>query len=93
MKTSVSSAIVATAVPGLSLIPSNTNLSGAEVELVEAERRVYRLRDALEPLRGGYDYILIDCPPALGLLTLNALAAADGLLVPLQAEFYALEAG
>lgn len=84
-------AIIDTAVPRLAIVPSDTNLSGAELELVGAERRAYRLKDALETARGDYDYILIDCPPALGLLTINALAAADGLLVPLQAEFYALE--
>ena len=88
---SIMEATVATAVPRLSIVPSDTNLSGAELELVGAERRAYRLRDALEEGRRGYDYVLIDCPPALGLLTVNALAAADGLLVPLQAEFYALE--
>jgi chromosome partitioning protein len=87
----IEEAIVETAIPRLSIIPSNTNLSGAEVELVEAERRAYRLRNALARISDSYDYILIDCPPALGLLTLNALAAATGLLVPLQAEFYALE--
>ena len=79
------------AVPGMWLVPSSADLSGAEIELVAAPRRESRLRDALAVVRDDYDYILIDCPPALGLLTLNALAAADAVLVPLQTEFYALE--
>jgi chromosome partitioning protein len=84
-------AVTPTKVPRLSLVPSSSDLSGAELELVETERRVYRLKDAFHSVLRDFDYILIDCPPALGLLTLNALVAADGLLVPLQAEFYALE--
>ena len=82
---------VETAVPGLFVVPSSVELSGAEIELVDAERRETRLADALGSGLKGYDYILIDCPPALGLLTVNALVAADQVLVPLQAEFYALE--
>jgi chromosome partitioning protein len=85
------SAVVETAVPGLSILPADVNLSGAELELIDLPRREYRLRQNIEVLRGRYDYMLIDCPPALGLLTLNALVAADAVLVPLQAEFYALE--
>ena len=82
---------VASAVPGLSVVPSSVDLSGAEIELVNAENREYRLREALRQAPGDFDFILIDCPPALGLLTLNALVAADAILVPLQCEFYALE--
>ncbi|MDA0341034.1 MAG: ParA family protein, partial [Proteobacteria bacterium] len=82
-------------VPGLWVIPSSAHLSGAEIELVSAEEREYRLREAmvkhLQSAGADYDYILIDCPPSLGLLTLNALVAADAVLVPLQCEFYALE--
>ncbi len=78
-------------VPGLDLIPSSVELAGAEVELTEAEDREYRLRHILAAMRQDYDYILIDCPPALGFLTLNALCAADSVLVPLQCEYYALE--
>ena len=82
---------VETAVPGLFVVPSSVELSGAEIELVDAERRETRLADALGGGLKGYDFVLIDCPPALGLLTVNALVAADQVLVPLQAEFYALE--
>ncbi len=84
-------AVTETAVPGLDLVPSVVDLSGAEIELAHAERREYRLKAALADNMAGYDYVIIDCPPALGLLTVNALVAADSLLVPLQCEFFALE--
>ena len=83
-------AAVATKVPRLSVVPSSVHLSGAEIELVTAQNREYRLREALrKPLP--YDYVILDCPPSLNLLTLNALVAVDSVLVPLQCEFYALE--
>ena len=77
--------------PWADLIPANSDLAGAEVEFAEDPRREYRLRDALEELRCDYDYIFIDCPPSLGILTINALTAADSVLVPLQCEYYAME--
>ena len=73
------------------LLPANKALAGATVEMIALERREYRLRDALAQVRDNYDYILIDCPPSLELLTLNALCAADTVLIPVQCEFYALE--
>jgi chromosome partitioning protein len=82
---------VETLVRGMALVPSSVELAGAEVELVSSPRREFRLSDALQEVLDDYDYILIDCPPALGLLTLNALVAANAVLVPLQTEFYALE--
>ena len=87
----VTAAIVPTKVPHLSIVPASVDLSGAEIELVGAEQREYRLRQALAGKDLPYDYVLIDCPPSLGLLTLNALVAAQAVLVPLQCEFYALE--
>ena len=81
----------ATSIPGLDIIPATQDLSGAEVELVSADDRADRLRRAVEGGAGRYDICFIDCPPSLGLLTLNALTAADTLLVPLQCEFFALE--
>ncbi len=84
-------AVRPTEVPLLSVVPASVDLSGAELELVMLEQREYRLRQAFVGIAGDYDYILIDCPPALGLLTLNALVAADSVLVPLQCEFLALE--
>jgi chromosome partitioning protein len=73
------------------LIPAHKNMIGANLELVEGERREFRLRDALAPLRDRFQYIVLDCPPALDLLTLNALVAADSILIPMQAEYFALE--
>ena len=87
----VAEATVATEVPGLDAVPSTLDLLAAELELVALERREYRLRDAFAGVGAGHDYVLIDCPPALGLLTLNAMVAADSVLVPLQCEFLALE--
>ena len=83
--------IIGTQVDRLFLIPSDKNLAGAAVELVSAEQREYRLKGLTESIRDDYDFVLIDCPPALDLLTLNALAAADSVLVPIQCEYLALE--
>jgi chromosome partitioning protein len=83
--------ILPTEIPNLSLVPGTKNMIGANVELVAVERRESRLREALEPIRTDYPFIFLDCPPALDLLTLNSLVAADTLLVPMQAEYFALE--
>ncbi|MGC2503660.1 MAG: AAA family ATPase, partial [Silvibacterium sp.] len=84
-------AVLPTEIDTLSLVPSSKNLIGANVELIQNERRAFQLKEALEPERNKYDFILLDCPPALDLLTLNALVATDRLLVPMQAEYFALE--
>jgi chromosome partitioning protein len=88
---SAEEALQLTALDQLWLIPSHKNLIGANLELVAAERREYRLRDALGSLLDRFQFIVLDCPPALDLLTLNALVAADGVLIPMQAEYFALE--
>ena len=88
---SLAEVVCPTELAQLFIIPATKDLVGAEVELVSAERREYRLREALMPVRDHYDYILLDCPPSLGLLTVNALTAADSLLIPIQSEYYALE--
>lgn len=85
------SAIIPTDLEGLSLIPSDKNLVGANLELVEISNREFRLRERIQEIRDEYRFVLIDCPPALDLLTLNALVAADAVLVPIQCEFFALE--
>src|SRR6185312_13270203 len=84
-------AVLSTELEGLRLVPSHKNLIGANIELVAAEGREFRLRNALSSLRNEYDFIVLDCPPALDLLTLNALVAADSVLIPMQAEYFALE--
>ncbi len=76
---------------GYDIVPSNRELAGAEVELIDEEGREFRLRDAIAPLRAEYDFVLIDCPPALNMLTVNGFAAADAVIIPMQCEYYALE--
>ena len=83
--------IVKTQVPGLEVAPAHQRLVGAEIELVGMMARELRLRKALEPVRSRFDYVIIDCPPSLGLLTVNSLAAADSVIIPVQCEYYALE--
>lgn len=83
--------IQATKVPGLSIAPSDIRLAGAELELVSMPQREFRLRTALQPVLKDYDFVFIDCPPSLSLLTLNAMAACDRVLIPIQCEYYALE--
>ena len=90
-ESSANQAIQATENEQLFVIPANRNLIGANLELVEAENREYRLRNALEPIHSHFEFIVIDCPPALDLLTLNSLVAADSVLIPMQAEYFALE--
>lgn len=83
--------IIHTEFKNLDLLPSNMNLAGAEFELVDAPERESRLKTALEPIKDGYDYIIVDCPPSLGILTINTLVAADGVVIPMQCEYYSLE--
>lgn len=90
-KVPVSRAVQATGVDGLRVLPASPNLAGAEVELVGMFSREWKLKEALAEVQGAYDFILIDCPPSLGLLTINGLVAADRVLIPVQAEYYALE--
>ena len=84
-------AVHKTSIPKLKLIPSTLDLSGAEVELARQEEREVRLKNAIEKVKERFDYILIDCPPALGILTVNAFTAANSIIVPMQCEFYSLE--
>jgi len=90
-ESSLKEVLCSSELPFLLLAPATRDLIGAEIELVNAERREWRLKDALVSVQEEFDYILLDCPPSLGLLTLNAMTAADSLLVPLQCEYYALE--
>jgi len=90
-ETPLDQAILTTEIPNLSLVPSTVDLAGAELELIDLDRRTHRLADALAVSALDYDHILIDCPPSLTLLTVNAMTAADAVLVPLQCEFFALE--
>ncbi|RJQ32522.1 MAG: ParA family protein [Peptococcaceae bacterium] len=90
-KESLQSVVVKSGIDGLALAPATMELAGAEIELVTSEEREGVLRKALADVKSGYDFIIIDCPPSLGLLTLNALAAADSVIIPIQCEYYALE--
>ncbi|MEE3453549.1 ParA family protein [Dialister sp.] len=87
----IEKAIVKTAVKKLSILPASIDLAGAEIEIASLPHRESLLKRTIEPIREKYDYILIDCPPSLGLMTLNALVASDAIIIPIQAEFYALE--
>jgi cellulose biosynthesis protein BcsQ len=88
---SAEQAVQVTELEGLSVVPAHKHLIGANIELVPADRREFRLREAIDQIRPAFDFIVLDCPPALDLLTLNALVAADSVLIPMQAEYFALE--
>ena len=90
-ETDIKDVVNKTKIKNLSICPSNINLAGAEVELVSVMSREYRLKEKLDVVKGDYDYIIIDCPPSLGLITLNAFTASDSILIPVQCEYYALE--
>jgi chromosome partitioning protein len=90
-KVKIEEAIRKTAIPGLDVIPASIDLSGAAVELIEQKERNFFLKKALEPVKDAYDYLLIDCPPSLGILTLNGMTAADAVLIPMQCEYFAME--
>ena len=83
--------VVDTALPELKLLPANINLVGAEVEMIDVDRREYRMQDALAEVKGDYEFIIIDCAPSLGLLTVNSLVASDSVIIPVQCEYFALE--
>lgn len=88
---SIVNVVLPSELPSLWVLPADKNLAGAEVELVETANREYKLKELLNKVKNDYDYIIIDCPPSLGLLTINGLTAANSLLVPIQCEYYALE--
>ncbi len=88
---SVQDCIVKDVVPGVSVLPSNVNLAAVEVELIDSEKREYILKKEIDWIKDDYDYIMIDCPPSLSMLTVNAMTTADSVLVPIQCEYYALE--
>jgi chromosome partitioning protein len=90
-KIDISDALIQTEIANLHMIPSHINLVGAEIEMLEAEDREMLLKKALAPIRDNYDYIIIDCSPSLGLITVNTLTAADSVMIPVQPEFFALE--
>ncbi len=90
-ETTAEKAIIETEFKNLSVIPSNISLAGAEFDLYQLDNREFRLKEQLEAIKGNYDYIFIDCPPSLGMITVNALAASDAVIIPMQCEYYALE--
>lgn len=90
-ETEIENVVNKTSIKNLSICPSNINLAGAEVELVSVMSREYRLKEKLDGVKNDYDFIIIDCPPSLGLITLNAFTASDSILIPVQCEYYALE--
>ncbi|MCM1327020.1 MAG: AAA family ATPase [Bacteroidales bacterium] len=88
---SIGDCVLSDVVPGVSIVPSNVNLAAAEIELIGVDRKEYILKNEVDYIKGSYDYIIIDCPPSLNMLTINAMTTADKVMVPIQCEYYALE--